>query len=49
MTSRERRLLRIVIAPFCPTLALPTFDQWCNAVDALFPPAPSVNPPEMTK
>jgi hypothetical protein len=37
MTKRERRLMKIVMGPMLGTLPLPTFDEWCAAVDELFP------------
>jgi hypothetical protein len=38
MTQRERKLLKIVMAPTMKgLLPLPTFEEWCAAFDELFP------------
>ena len=37
MTERERKLMKIVMAPAMRgLLPLPTFDEWCAAFDELF-------------
>jgi hypothetical protein len=37
MTARERKLLRMVMAPWMKIGVLPTFSEWCAAVDELYP------------
>lgn len=38
MTDRERKLLKIVMAPMARgLLPLPTFAEWCAAFDELYP------------
>jgi hypothetical protein len=39
MTARERKLLRVVMAPTLKdVIPLPTFKEWCAACDELLPP-----------
>lgn len=38
MTTRERKLIKIVVAPMLKgVLPLPTFKEWCAAFDELYP------------
>jgi hypothetical protein len=38
MTAREKKLFKIVMAPMLKgVLPLPTFAEWCVAMDELYP------------
>lgn len=38
MTTREKQLLKVVMAPMLKgVMPLPTFDEWCAAMDELYP------------